>query len=266
MPLALILGLGGGLFYYSNRGDFLLGQIAAVAMTPMAMHGVWRGGFRKIVMIVVIMGIGAGFGYLRAAADMLLGLAGLADGKLTTPLAVLLSFGIWLTAFVTTKALRASFIDRSRFRRTVDRFAGILVGMTEGGLVVLTLCWMATSLEPFGKTMAEGADTVKGSPRQMAGQTIVRLAQEARIGAMGDVVRKTNPLENVPALRDMVREANRTGQLKLDDMNPETLKQLQDLLKNMPGAGGTDIDAALAPYRQGSITKEKAAHKTSRGR
>ncbi|RIK66882.1 MAG: hypothetical protein DCC65_08000 [Planctomycetota bacterium] len=266
--IALVLGLGGGLFYYSNRAEYLLGQIAAVAMTPLALHGVWRGGFRKAAMILVLLALGAGFGYLRAGANALLGLAGLGDGGLTTPVAAVFALGIWIIAFMTTKSVRASYIERTRFRRGADRLAGLIVGMTEGGLMVLTLCWLATSLEPFGRTLIDSGDTVKGSPRQKAGQSIVRLSQEARIGVLGDLVRKTNPVEKMPALREMIREANRTGELRMDDLDPETLRKLQDVLKNVPGAGGgTDIGTALQARRPGGAPRGQAARdKSRRGR
>lgn len=261
--LALVLGLGGGLFFYSNQHDFLLGQIAAVGLTPMAMHGVWRGGFRKATMLVVLLMLGWGFGYVTQASDHLLNFVGQGGGKLTTPLAVVLSIGLWIAAYLMVGASRSRWIERSRRRLAMDRGLGLLVGLGEGAIMVLTICWMATSLEPFGRTIAEGAGTIEGSPRQSAGQLITRLANESRTGFLGEAVRKTNPIENTPALRDVVREMNTTGQLKVDDLDPATLKQLQEFFNKMPGGAGGSASAALGAHaKSGSAKKPTAANKS----
>lgn len=262
--LALVLGLGGGLFFYSNQHDFLLGQIAAAALTPMAMHGVWRGGFRKAAMLIVLLSLGWGFGYLAQASDYLLNFVGQGGGKLTTPLAVVLSIGLWIAAYFMVGTARSRWIERSRHRLAMDRGLGLLVGLGEGAIVVLTICWMATSLEPFGRTIADGTGTIEGSPRQSAGQLIIRLANESRIGFLGEVVRKTNPIENTPALRDAVNEMNTTGQLKVDDLDPATLKQLQEFFNKMPGGAGGNVSAALGAQTKAGSAKKSTAPSKSR--
>src|SRR5690554_5177075 len=57
LGLGLIAGASAAGLYFSTQSNYLLGQVAAVVIGGFGLHGLWRGGFRKMIMLPLTVGM-----------------------------------------------------------------------------------------------------------------------------------------------------------------------------------------------------------------
>lgn len=222
------------------------------------MHGLWRGGFRKLGMIAVIACLVIFNGQLRETVGAGLGAAGITSESAGSLLTMIASFLIWLTAFFMCRAIRRRMIEKRRTLLAVDRFSGMSLGLVEAATMVLCICWASTSLEPYGKSLADGRIATNGATGVKIGETIGRLSAESRARFLGDLVVRTNPLERIPNLQKAVHDLNTVGHVSADQLDPKTLDQVRRLLDQLPGGVSGELGAALQ-----SLPKSQASRKTA---
>ncbi|GMU35614.1 MAG: CvpA family protein [Planctomycetia bacterium] len=251
----LTIGLGGAMLFMSLQRGLLLGQIAAAALTACTLHGLWRGGFRKLVMLAfAVVMVVFGPSIQAFTSNLVTQTTGSPPGMGGFVLTALGATALWCVCHFGTKSFRRRVIMRRGGLLAVDRVGGAALGLAEGVAIVLSLCWFSTSLQPFAKLMTDEKVSPKGSPRAQVGATMLRLAQESRMGAMASVTDGTNPIAKIPALRDAIHELNTTGQIRPEQIDPKMAEQLRELLKNLPT--GNDLNPVLQGAG-GGISLEK---------
>jgi len=243
---AVLLVLGLACFGYSLSQDVLLGQIAAPLMTLGAIHGLWRGAFRKVLMIAAfVAGVmvlasdpflaGPVVGWMGGRPD------GLAAGLLTVVLLVLAWAGLGLAA----GRFRNRYIAGRKLPRLLDRGLGGLVGGVEGGLVVLALCWAATMFRPAAVNIRDRPETAPGSYPYAVATTLLRLADEAESGPLGRLVEATNLLERSDTLKGLIADLNTTGAIDLDRLDPATVERVNALIPELTKGQYRDLAELL---------------------
>lgn len=242
--ILLTMGLGGILLFLSQQRGFLLGQIAAVVVTAMTIHGLWRGGLRKFVMLGLAVGL-IGFGPViqNTVSSLVSKTSGSPAGLSTYLLTLVGATGLWMICHFATKSFRKRVILKRRGLLAMDRLGGATLGLAEGAVLVMSLCWLSTSLTPFARTITDEQVSPKGSPRAQIGETLLRLAEESRYGSLASLTQRANPIPKIPALRDAIEELNTTGQIRPEKIDPKMAEQLRELLKNLPG--GADLNPVL---------------------
>ncbi len=230
--VVFVLGLAG--FGYSLSRDVLVGQIAAPLMTLGAIHGLWRGAFRKVLMIAAFVA-----GAMVLVADPFLAgpvvgwMGGQPDGLVAGLLTVILLLLIWAGLGVAVGRFRNRYVSRRNLPRLLDRGLGGLVGGAEGGLVVLALCWAATMFRPAAVNIRDHPDTAPGSYPYAVATTLLRLADEAESDPLGRLVRATNLLERSETLKDLIADLNTTGAIDLDRLDPATVDRVNALIPEL---------------------------------
>jgi uncharacterized membrane protein required for colicin V production len=259
IPMALVFLASAGLFAYSAHCGYLIGEIAVVVMFPCALHGVWRGGFRKTMMLGAITGLFYLFSVKPDFAAPVLsslgaptsGISNFAAGAVTALLAI-------LTAYFGSRGLQRRLIAPSRISTAIDRFAGTLIGVAEGALVALCLCWMASSLRPYATNLVHGNQVIAGSPQDRIGKYMLQIAEEADEGLLGRVTKATNPIDQVPALREAITQLNTTGRLDIESLSPATISQIQSILQQC-GVSNSDLDSLLKKSTAGHAIQEESS-------
>lgn len=259
--LALTVGLCGGIFYFSSREDYLLGQIAAALIALLGLYGLWRGGFRKGMMLAVLMALFAYHDQLHKAVVTGLAAIDISSESAAKIATLLASFFAWLATFFLTRTIRRRFIEKRRAMLAFDRVSGLTLGLAEGAVVLLCLCWMATSLVPYGRTVAS-ARGEEASVARTIGETILRLDEESRARFLGDFVTRTNPIERIPALQKMLHDLNTIGRVSSDQLDSATLEQLRRMLEQLPGGVSGDLGNALESVRKGGVRGSNARKST----
>jgi uncharacterized membrane protein required for colicin V production len=238
MSVILILALGIGLFFYSARQGVLLGQIAAVILSLATLHGVIRGGFRKIVMLAASIGVlTVAVSYPNLADNVISSVAG-SSSSLANGIATVVGIGLTLlVASVLSGRLRGRHIVRRPALLAIDRAVGGCIGLAEGTLVTLAMCWMAVMIRPHAELVRDHPSTVPGSVRQQLATTLVDLSGEAQTDPLGGIVESTNLLKKSPTLCRAIDRLNATGRLDLESLDPETRAKLKELLPQLTGGG-----------------------------
>jgi uncharacterized membrane protein required for colicin V production len=257
-----ILLAGVLLFAVSHRSDFHLGEIAAPLLTLGALHGLWRGGFRKIVMIAATIGalymVAVSSERAGAAIRAVTGAASEAWGYLATIAAAVAAL---LIVGVLVKSIRKRVILRHGVLRLADRLLGVAVGLVEAALVVLAICWTVVAIRPHTSLIRDHQATQVGSLRHRVAEEMVRLADEADAGALGRAVSATNPIDQIPALRRIIDDLNATGELRLENLNgldPQTIRRLSEILKQTPVEDLGGLNDVIERYKQGDEARDRA--------
>ena len=227
----LFLAAAGAFGYFAQRGH-LVGEIASVVMLPCALHGVWRGGFRKTAMIAVTLGLLNLFWAKPDFAAPLVNAVGAQSGPFSNVIAALLtSLAVWVIAFFVARGLHRRVVAKSRANVTADRLAGATIGAVEGSLIILVLCWFATSLRPYASGLVNSPETIPGSARDRIGHYLIQIGDEASRGPVGCLTEATNPIDGLPELRNAIDQLNTNGRLNLEAIDSEALQEMRKLVE-----------------------------------
>ncbi len=233
-----ILVLAGVLFSHSWHRGYLLGELAVPILALGTLHGLWRGGFRKIVFLAATIGLL----YIAAVALPAAGQsssAGASSSGSGWGYVIFCAMAIILLLFIAlvTRQIRRRIIVRRPFLRTIDRLLGMAVGFVEAALIPLAFCWTAVEARPHLTMLRDHSAAEVGESRQWFAATLVQLADESRTSVVGRLVDATNPIDQVPVLRKVFNDLNDYGQIRLDDMgglDPATVEKLNELLRQSP--------------------------------
>lgn len=255
-----ILVLGGILFFHSWRRDYLLGELAVPILTLGTLHGLWRGGFRKIVFLAATIGLL----YLAAVALPTAGQSSSATASSSGSgwgYVIVCAMAIILLLFIAlvTRQIHHRLIVRRPFLRTIDGILGMAVGFAEAALIPFAVCWTAVEARPHLTMLRDRSTAEVGESRQQFVASLIQIADEAHAGAIGPLVDATNPIDQVPLLRKIFNDLNNYGQIRLDDMgnlDPATAEKLNELLKRSP-LGPDVLQGLKDSHQQSNQTAEQ---------
>lgn len=237
LVVGLLIGSAVAGFALSVSYGYLLGQIAAVAIGLCATHGLWRGGFRKIVMmtaytIVVYLG-SCLHPWAAPVVEAIYGSPSHLGNYIVTLAAMVLCLVIvhWLVE----RFKRRYILARPRLA-TFDRVVGAIAGISEGILLVLCVCWVTTSLGPRAAMILSQSADDPDSARVQLSQCILRLGHEADGGYVGEITRATSPINSIPAMKTAFDRLNQTGELRLDELGIDVPPELNQALQGVSGA------------------------------
>ncbi len=126
----VLLVLGGAAFAYSSSQGVLLGRIAAPILTMAAMHGLWRGGFFKLILLPFAFCVP----YLAAvhadtADPVVRAVVGSSTVFINSVVMGGAGFVVLLIARALVKRFRRRHVATRRFALTADRVIGTGVGL-----------------------------------------------------------------------------------------------------------------------------------------
>lgn len=259
MAAVLILLAGVALLLYSAKQDVLLGQIAVPILTLGALHGVLRGGLRKIVTLGVSVGVLYGVtaypGFADPAVKAITGSSGGLTSGIVSVVIVVLAL---LLASVFVNRLHRRLIVGRRFVQAADRLMGTGIGLAEGAFVALAACWISVMIQPHAALVRDHPSTVPGSVRHRIAAGLLRLADEARTEPLGGFVDATNLLEKTPAVREAFEELNTSGRFSFRGLDAETAARLSKLMPQLMGDEAGDPEQWFQEYRQGNASRDRA--------
>ena len=252
--ILFVLVMSGVLFGFSSKSDYLLGQLAAPLLCLGALHGLWRGGFRKIVMLAVTILM---FAFVSGYAHVFAPVTRTAGGS-SAGLNFLISLAVAIVGLVVAGFIVRRIRNRVILRRpilvVIDRFVGAGVGMAEAALVVLTVCWTTVEIAPHAAAVRDQRSVTVGSFRQVFAAGVVDFASEASEGPVGEVVEATNPFWRFPDLRLAIHNYFETGSIDPSTLDPETVNRLNELLKDTPIGDIGGLQEVLKKYEGNAET------------
>lgn len=248
-----------GMYVTSSQRDYLLGQVAVPFLAMGVLHGLWRGGLRKILMLSAMIAVAYG---AAACVPVLTSYIGSAASPIGAA-AVWLVMGLTAIVFLLLvgwlgKSLRRRIILPRAPLRIFDRFVGMTVGLAEGGLVVLAMCWTVVAFGQQMRMVRDHRDTAEDSQRYRVACQMIRLAEEAERGTVGELVQATNIFDRIPALREAIDGLNRTGKLDLQGLDPETVDRLNQLLQRAPAENLGNLGQVIEQYKSANEARTHA--------
>jgi len=233
----LLIALAGILFFHSWRHGYLLGELAVPILALGVLHGLWRGGFRKIILLAAMVGLLYGVAAAGPAIEQIGPASAASASGWGYLIACVLAIFLFLVLSVVTQRVRRRVVLRRPVVRTVDRFFGMAVGFAEAALIPLAVCWTAVEARPHLMTIRDHPEIEADSFRRTFAASMVQLADESHAGVIGRLVDVSNPIGQVPILRKIFDDLNTCGQIRLDDLgnlDPATAEKLNELLKQSP--------------------------------
>ncbi|MBX3396253.1 MAG: CvpA family protein [Phycisphaerae bacterium] len=235
LGLGMLIGGAATGFYFSDRADFLLGEVAAVLLGAFGLHGLWRGGFRKLVMLPVTIGVLVLVSAKPDFADPLIravrGESSLAGNMAACALAIV---GSLLTAGWLVRTVRQRVIIRRPMLLGADRFVGATVGLAEGGLLLLVICWAVVLAEKPLSQVKDHTSSEPGSARHALASGMLRFVADIDGSPLQTLVRNYNYLESVPSVQAAIQQMEQAA------ANPEgwngSASGLTELLQNVDPA------------------------------
>ncbi len=218
---SLLVGLTAGGFYLSLDNDFLLGQIAIPILGLSAVHGLWRGAFRKLIMLPLTLGVLYLVTTHARFADPVVQAVASDHPRLGTfvacAAAAVLALG--LCGFVVRLA-RKRWIVRRPMLLSADRFVGTTLGLAEGAFTVLMVCWAAVLIEPQARVVRDHRNLTVDTWEFRVAAGVVQLADEIDASPFDSLVYESNLLEEIPAVRDALYDFSDRQQLRLEAVKP----------------------------------------------
>jgi len=245
LAIGLLIGAIAAGFGLSVQYDSLLGQIAVATLGAGSLHGLWRGGLRKLVMLPASLGMLVLLASHPGFADPLIKMVAGKSSELGNGLACVAAFVLaMLAAGTVVRVIRNRIIMKRPFLRATDRLFGTTLGAAEGALILLTICWTAVLVEPHTRSILEEPSIEAGSVQHKFAAGLVRLTEEIDGSPLRPIVRDANPIEEIPALRDAIENLKASGPNAIDSKvrkaamealktaDPEKLGVLQKLVRD----------------------------------
>lgn len=251
----LLLAITAGLFGVSVEYDYLLGEIATPIIGLMTLHGLFKGGFRKAIMLpVTIMAVG----FVAANPTIFDPIVQRVTGG-PSPMgnyvacAIAVSIGLWIVG-MPVKAIRKRVIMKRPMLRGADRFFGTGIGFAEGAFTALLVLWASVLLEPQAKQVATHPNA-QAVQRQFAGG-LLQLIGEVDKSPLEPIVRDANLLEEFPSITEPLKALRADGSVDPSKLDP---KQLHGLIEMLEDVGGEDGAAMAEQLRTIEKNREQQA-------
>ncbi len=245
LGFGLVAGAVGTALYFGHDANSMLGQAAAVIIGLGGIHGLWRGGFRKLVMLPVTIALMLLVSTKPDFADP--AIQALNNGQSSTIGNVIAcGLAIALSMFVTTavvRRVREKVIMKRPLLRGTDRFTGTTIGAAEGALIVLGLCWSVALLEPQAREVAHHPNTVEGSFQHELATNIVRLGEEIDDSPIRSLVREHNVLAELPVVKAAMDQAGAGNGSPWDASSSEGARRLLKQIES--GEYGEELSNAV---------------------
>ncbi|HWL92406.1 MAG TPA: CvpA family protein [Phycisphaerae bacterium] len=234
LTFGLLAGGAATGFYFSEQADYLLGQIASVVIGALGLHGLWRGAFRKLVMlpltIVMVVLLAAKPDFADAAVQMIAGKSSPLGNLLACGLVMVVTF---LVAGAFVRMARNRVILKRSFLTWADRTFGMGLGLAEGALTMLVLCWMSVLVEPQMLSLRMNENTAPGSIRHSVSTTLLEIARESDAGPLKSIVRDSNMLRDIPSVRAAIVQLEQMISSNGDFWNPNRAGAAVELLRKI---------------------------------
>jgi hypothetical protein len=253
--ILLAIGATIGLVIAAWQSGLLLWKVGAGVSVPFVLMGLWKGGLRKGVAAGFIVMVGVGCSWLGSSR---VALGPLGPGAVQIGL-VVVGVLCFLLARRRARVFRDRVIARSSSAASADRLGGAMIGLAEVAFVLLTLCWFAVALQPFAQKLMSDPAIPDGSPRQLAAKYADQLAGELSDGWAGRFVAATNPLDDIPALRDLVQRLNEDGTLRIDVLLSQ-LAPLSNLANDRASPQDTGLLQSLLKQYEEAAAKRSQGH------
>lgn len=228
----LFVGATAAGFALSAQQGWLLGQIAALALGLSTLHGLWRGGLRKLIMLPVSVGLLAFIvshpGFADPFVNSVLGQPSVIGSALTVGLVGLLA---WVIAGRLAKWVRDRCVRRRPMLLAADRFLGLSIGLAEGALTLLALCWATVLLEPQARVVRDHPNVSLDSIEHRVAAGVVQIAEEINASPLEAIANESNPLEEIPAVRDALYNLGDRTELRFEAMSPAARRRVMDRLR-----------------------------------
>ncbi len=256
LAIGLLVGAIAAGFGLSVQYDSLLGQFAAAILGAGSLHGLLRGGLRKLVMLPASVGTLALLASHPDFADPLVKMVAGESSAIGNGLACAATFVLaMLAAGTAVRIIRNRFIMKRPILRATDRLFGTSIGGAEGVLILLTICWTAVLVEPQARSILRQPSIEADSAQHQFAAGLVRLAEEIDDSPLRPIIRDANLLEEFPAIREAI-EGMESGNLNAID--PEFRKAAMEYLKNADPEQRSGLSKALGEYEQNNASRDKA--------
>ena len=257
LSIGLLAGASIAGYVLSAQNDFLLGQIASPVLGLLGLHGLWRGGFRKLVMLPVSVGALCLLCAKPDFADPLIRLVGGQSSSVGNGIACVLAFIIVMTiASIVVRVVRKRVILKKPFLRATDRFFGTGIGLAEGAFIVLSVCWAALIVKPQAQMVVDSKDVPRDSFQHQFAGGMLRIADEIDRSGLSSVIGKVNLLESVPGLSEALQGiGSGESPIDLDSIDPQLREAALELIKQ---GGDKDLGGLVEQYRRDSEARNEA--------
>jgi len=220
--VGLILAVATLLTFVSAANGFMLGWIAGPTLAATGLDGQWRGGACKLLMLPAWFGL-ALLATLRTGLPDLFIDAGAGSPNLASSAIVCL--GVLMVALIvagrTAQRLgRRMVVAQRPSVAAFDRWLGAAIGMGQGLLIMLTLCWAIVLIEPQARAVLHHPNMPEESAGWRVASGIVRLTREINQTPLESIVHEANLLERAPFIRNALCDLADGQRLALDSTKP----------------------------------------------
>jgi len=231
----LILGAAAAGFGASAHYDVLLGQIGSVLMGLSTLHGNFKGGLRKSIMLPATAIV---LWYLYSNPDVvapLVGMVGGASGPFANAVGCAVVAGVVLFMIgMPVKFVRNRVVRKRPVLAGMDRFFGSTIGFAEGGVLMALLMWTAVLLEPMAQNTADHPDAQVGQKK--IANTVLRLTKEIDESPLAGFAREGNLLAEIPEVKQHLDAIRPDGTIDPEKIDPSIQNMIAEMMKGMDPA------------------------------
>lgn len=240
LSTGLLAGGAAALITFSVGSGYLLGQIAGAVLALAGLHGLWRGGLRKLLMLPVSCGLVFVLAFYPGFPDPVIVLAlGRASPAWNVVACVVVVLSALMIAGRTARVIRSRVTTGRRTFLTLDHLFGAALGIGQGLVVMLGLCWATVLIEPQARAVLHHRNLHEGSACQRLAAGIVQLTREINETPIESIVHEANLLERVPSIRDALYDLADGQRLTLESMDAEVSAEAGEVARES-GAGRPD--------------------------
>lgn len=230
----LILGAAAAGFGASAHFDVMLGQIASVMMGLTTLHGNFRGGLRKGIMLPATVLV---CWYLYSNPDVVAPLVGMvgASGPFANAVGAAVVAGLALFIIgLPVKMVRNRVVRKRPVLAGMDRFFGSTIGLAEGGVLMAMLMWTSVLLEPMAQNTVDHPKAQASQKKIASG--VLRLTHEIDESPFVGFARDGNLLAEIPEVKQHLEAIRPDGSIDPSKVDPSVQNMIAEMLKGLDPA------------------------------
>ncbi len=236
----LLLGGAASVTALGAANEFLLAEIAGPILAVTAVHGLWRGGLFKLLMLSVWGSLALLVATWPGLLDLLIDPA--ADGGALAWNAVICLGVLLLAMIIVGRAVRGLrrrlMAGRGPGVLTLDHLFGAAFGTAQAGFILLVLCWAVVLIEPQARAALHHPNMPAESPRHQVAAAVVRLTGEINNTPLESVAHESNLLERVPFALNALCDLAEGQRLALESTNSTGSRRQHERGLREPAARG----------------------------